>query len=134
MTSYDALVVGTPSERWGQQVTAVVRVRDGEEADEEGHRETVREELQAEAAERREILLDAISMFDDELAMLFLEGEDIGLEGSTPLIEWGIVNSLEISRLVAFISDRYGVAIPNDQIVLENFENLESNTRHQLTR
>jgi fatty-acyl-CoA synthase len=27
---YDAVVVGTPSERWGQQVTAVVRLREGE--------------------------------------------------------------------------------------------------------
>jgi fatty-acyl-CoA synthase len=27
---YDAVVVGTPSERWGQQVTAVVKLRPGE--------------------------------------------------------------------------------------------------------
>jgi fatty-acyl-CoA synthase len=31
---YDAVVVGTPSERWGQQVTAVVRLREGVSADE----------------------------------------------------------------------------------------------------
>ena len=31
---YDAVVVGTPSERWGQQVTAIVQLREGEEPDE----------------------------------------------------------------------------------------------------
>ncbi|MCB9683304.1 MAG: elongation factor G [Alphaproteobacteria bacterium] len=34
-------------------------------------------EYQAQAEEYREILIDAVSMFDDELAMLFLEGEEI---------------------------------------------------------
>ncbi len=31
---YDAVVVGRPSERWGQEVVALVRIRDGYEADE----------------------------------------------------------------------------------------------------
>jgi fatty-acyl-CoA synthase len=42
---YDAVVVGTPHERWGQQVTAVVRLREGEQPDEESLRATVREHL-----------------------------------------------------------------------------------------
>ena len=32
---YDAVVVGTPSERWGQQVTALVQLRSGETPDED---------------------------------------------------------------------------------------------------
>ena len=40
---YDAVVVGTPSERWGQQVTALVRLRDGARPSED--------ELRAVAAE-----------------------------------------------------------------------------------
>jgi acyl-CoA synthetase (AMP-forming)/AMP-acid ligase II len=36
---YDAVVVGTPHERWGQQVTALVRLRDGVAASEESLRE-----------------------------------------------------------------------------------------------
>lgn len=44
--------------------------------------ETIREEaipadLQAQAEEYREIMIDALSMFSDELAMLYLEGEEI---------------------------------------------------------
>ena len=34
--SFDTVVVGTPSARWGQQVTAIVQLREGCEADEDG--------------------------------------------------------------------------------------------------
>ncbi len=37
-------------------------------------------ELQDQAEEYRDIMLDALSMFDDELAELYMEGEDISLE------------------------------------------------------
>ena len=42
---YDALVVGTPSERWGQQVTALVQLRAGAEPDDEGIRDAARQHL-----------------------------------------------------------------------------------------
>ncbi len=42
---YDAIVVGTPSQRWGQQVTAIVQLRKGEEADEAGMRRVAGEHL-----------------------------------------------------------------------------------------
>jgi fatty-acyl-CoA synthase len=42
---YDAVVVGTPSERWGQQVTAVVRFRGGQSASEAELREAAGEHL-----------------------------------------------------------------------------------------
>jgi fatty-acyl-CoA synthase len=38
---YDAVVVGTPHPRWGQQVTALVRLRAGEQASEASLREVV---------------------------------------------------------------------------------------------
>jgi fatty-acyl-CoA synthase len=42
---YDAVVVGTPSERFGQQVTAIVKLRKGSSADEESLREKSREHI-----------------------------------------------------------------------------------------
>ncbi len=44
---YDAVVVGTPHERWGQQVTAVVKLREGSSASEQELRDTVKEHLAA---------------------------------------------------------------------------------------
>ncbi len=39
---YDAVVVGTPSERWGQQVTAIVKLREGEQPSEDALRDAAR--------------------------------------------------------------------------------------------
>lgn len=55
-----------------------------------------------------------------------LDGQDIDLDGSTPLIEWGIINSMEIARLVAFIQDRFDVEVPSDKITLDQFRNLDA--------
>lgn len=55
-----------------------------------------------------------------------LDGKDIGLDGSTPLIEWGIINSMEIARLVTFIQERFGVKVPSDKITIEYFGNLNA--------
>jgi len=44
---YDAVVVPTPHERWGQQVTAVVRLREGSEVSEAALRETAADHIAA---------------------------------------------------------------------------------------
>ena len=55
-----------------------------------------------------------------------LDGKDIGLDESTPLLEWGIINSMEIARIVGFIQDRLHVEIPDSKILPEYFINLEA--------
>jgi len=42
---YDAVVVGTPHPRWGQQVTAILRLRDGEAPDEESLKRIAQEHI-----------------------------------------------------------------------------------------
>jgi acyl carrier protein len=58
-----------------------------------------------------------------------LEGKDIGLNESTPLLAWHVINSLEIVRLLNFIQNRFQVKIPLDLVVAENFNDLKSITR-----
>lgn len=60
------------------------------------------------------------------IANEILDGKDIGLEDSTPLLEWGVLNSMEIARMVSFIQDRFEVAVPDDRIVIDNFKDVES--------
>ena len=57
-----------------------------------------------------------------------LDGKDIGLDGATPLLEWGIINSMEMARLVSFIEDRFGVEVPSDKITIEYFKDLTAIT------
>ena len=58
-----------------------------------------------------------------------LDGKDIGLDESTPLLEWGIINSMEIARIVGFIQNRLHVEIPDSKILPEYFINLEAISR-----
>jgi acyl carrier protein len=53
-----------------------------------------------------------------------LEGHDVGLEYSTPLLELGILNSIEITRLLRFMDDTFGVSIPPEKITPQNFHDL----------
>jgi fatty-acyl-CoA synthase len=57
---YDAVVVGLPHERWGQQVTAVVRLREGSAASEQELCDTVREHLAAYKVPRSFAFVDEI--------------------------------------------------------------------------
>ncbi len=62
------------------------------------------------------------------IASEVLDGKDIGLEPSTPLLEWGVINSLEIARLVAFISQQFGVSVPAEKVVATYFKDLQALT------
>ena len=69
-----------------------------------------------------EILTEVRSYIADEV----LEGEDVGLEAGTPLLQLGVLNSLEIVRLVDFIHQRFGVTVASAQIVADNFKDLDT--------
>jgi len=76
------------------------------------------------------VLAELTSYVSKEL----LAGQSAGLEPSTPLIEWGVINSIEIARLIAFINRRFGVSVPGELIVLDNFKNLESISKLVMAR
>jgi fatty-acyl-CoA synthase len=57
---YDAVVVGTPHERWGQQVTAIVALRAGERASERALREAAREHIAAYKLPKAFVFVDEV--------------------------------------------------------------------------
>jgi fatty-acyl-CoA synthase len=58
---YDAVVVGTPSERWGQQVTAVVQLRAGASAGEDDLRRAAGEHIAGYKLPKAFVFVDAIT-------------------------------------------------------------------------
>lgn len=59
----------------------------------------------------------------------FLSGDEKSeLTPTTPLLEWGILNSMNTARLLTHIRVRWGVAIPPQKIVGKNFQDLNSVT------
>jgi acyl carrier protein len=60
------------------------------------------------------------------IAQDVLGGKDIGLDETTPLLEWGIINSLEMVRLLNFIRKQFDIDIPTDKLVADHFTNITS--------
>jgi acyl carrier protein len=46
---------------------------------------------------------------------------DVEIAADTELIEQGVLDSLEILRLVSFLEERFHLAVPVDEFVPENF-------------
>jgi len=51
-------------------------------------------------------------------------GRKVALANDADLLGAGIVDSLGILRLVAFIEDRFGVKVPDEDVVFENFQSI----------
>ena len=58
--------------------------------------------------------------FRDEI----LDGDDAGLDADTPVLELGLIDSLSMVSLLAFIDESFGIQIPDDQVRPEHFANL----------
>jgi acyl carrier protein len=74
--------------------------------------------------ESRDSLVKELTRYiQDEL----LNGDrSAGLTTETPLLAWGILNSIDTARLVGFIRERFGVRVPPADIVEKNFRDIES--------
>jgi len=55
-----------------------------------------------------------------------LEGDDAGLDASTPLLEWGVIDSLAMVSLLDFIHRRFAVRIPDAEVLPRNFQTISA--------
>ena len=69
---------------------------------------------------------EIIQTLKDYIFQEILDGKDIGLDDSTPLLEWGIINSMEIARMLIFIEDRFRIGIPDNKISPQYFMSLSA--------
>lgn len=66
-------------------------------------------------------------LLKDYIVQTFLYEESKGgWENSSPLIESGIVNSLGILTLISFIGEQFGISIASEEMILENFKDVNS--------
>ena len=70
--------------------------------------------------------LDILKKYIEER---ILDGPGTTLEADTPLLEWGILNSLSTTQLVGFVRDHFGIDVPPEEMVGQNFRDLASITR-----
>ncbi|SDM56566.1 acyl carrier protein [Allokutzneria albata] len=70
-----------------------------------------------------------IALLKDFLEREVLRAPDSGLRADTPLLEWGVLNSLTMVKLVAFVKEELDVRIPPERIVGADFKDLASIAR-----
>jgi acyl carrier protein len=72
---------------------------------------------------KHEIIMQQIK---DYISTSILRGKDIGLDAQTPLLEWGVINSIEIVRLFSFVREHFQIDISTKHMVARNFSNIEA--------
>jgi acyl carrier protein len=70
-----------------------------------------------------QVILDALRSYVSER---ILQDSSITIEPETPLLEWGILNSVSTVQLIGFIRQRFQVDIPPEEIAGRNFKDLRS--------
>jgi acyl carrier protein len=71
----------------------------------------------------REQMLGELRQFVvDEL----LDGRDTGLDERTPLLAWGVLDSLSVTQLLSFTRERLGIEVPQEAVTPDNLRDLDS--------
>jgi acyl carrier protein len=60
------------------------------------------------------------------IAMTVLLGQDDGQNSETPLLEWGIINSMEMKRLMRHLHAEFGVSVSPEDVVADNFRSIRA--------
>ncbi len=79
-----------------------------------------------------QVILDTLRGYVKEQ---ILQDSTLTLEPDTPLLEWGILNSISTMQLIGFIRERFQVDVPHEEVAGRNFRDLRSITEllEQLT-
>jgi acyl carrier protein len=72
---------------------------------------------------RDQVILDTLRSYVSER---ILQDSNVMIEPETPLLEWGILNSISTVQLVGFIRERFQVDVPPEDVVGSNFKDLRS--------
>jgi len=69
---------------------------------------------------------EVLKQLKDYISFEVLNGNAFSLDESTPLLEWGILNSLEMTRILAFITEQFNVKVPSNKVIPEHFKDIKS--------
>lgn len=68
--------------------------------------------------------MDYSGILTDFIKQEILHGRSVTLNEDVDLLASGVIDSLGILRMVAFMEERFGVKVPDEDVVFENFQNI----------
>lgn len=70
-----------------------------------------------------QVVLDSLRAYVSER---ILQDPSVTIEPDTPLLEWGILNSISTVQLIGFIREQFQVDVPAEEVAGRNFKDLRS--------
>jgi acyl carrier protein len=70
-----------------------------------------------------QVILDSLRAYVSER---ILQDPTVTIEPDTPLLEWGILNSISTVQLIGFIREQFQVDVPPEEVAGRNFKDLRS--------
>ena len=70
-----------------------------------------------------QVVIDSLRAYVSER---ILQDPSVTIEPDTPLLEWGILNSISTVQLIGFIRERFQVDVPPEEVAGRNFKDLRS--------
>jgi acyl carrier protein len=55
-----------------------------------------------------------------------LDGRDAGLDEHTPLLAWGVIDSLSVAELISFTTERFDIDVPQSEVNPDNLKDLDA--------
>lgn len=71
---------------------------------------------------------EVLKQLKNYISFEVLNSRSFDLDESTPLLEWGVLNSLEIVKILTFIQNQFNVQVPGEKVVAEHFKDINSIT------
>ena len=72
---------------------------------------------------------DVMGTLHEYVLMELLDGDGEDLDAKTPLLQWGVINSMEIVRIVTLLQDKYDLDITAKEATATAFRDIESIAR-----
>jgi acyl carrier protein len=72
---------------------------------------------------RDQMVIDTLASYVSER---ILQDSNVTIEPETPLLEWGVLNSVSTAQLIGFIRERFQVDVPPEDVMGSNFKDLRS--------
>jgi acyl carrier protein len=69
---------------------------------------------------------ELVSKLESYIIREILNGDETGLHEHSPLLEWGLLNSLESLRLLAFIDEQFGVTLAGNMMTPQSLATIGS--------
>ena len=70
--------------------------------------------------------MDQKMLIKEYIKTEILHGRNVDIKEDEDLLSAGIIDSLSILKLVAFVEERFNISVPDEDVVFDNFSSIDA--------